>query len=525
MIPRILVSLIGLNRVAGTRECVDTLLKIRTPDIILHLTNNGSTDGTGEYFDEVARNNPGIIVVHNKENRFFQEPNEQAYAKAVAMRAQYFLLHNDDLIPYPGMFDTLLAPFKDPMVAITGPSGGCNTLSPEFHGYSSPNTDYVEGSLMMFKISIMQQLRPTLFWPRLTRIYGEDSEVSLFVRERGYKLVKTGPEPRHARSQTVNRTEEVRKQCMDAQEHNHNLLRPRWGHYLRTRKFDYPIVIKRKLALGDVLLATPIIRLIKEAQPQASIVVETNYPEVLKNHPLVRTATPAVGNPKDALIVDLNMAYENRTDIHICDAYMDIARGAVPALQDYQLTDKRLNLFPGLGEGSWAVDFRKNTSGMKGKLVLIHAGPTSGNWPGKEWPMDRWAQLATWLVRRGCHVAVVGKIPAPWIKDAIHLEGKTSIHQLAALAQRADLAISIDSLPLHVFQAMNTPTVALFGVTSSKYIITNPERTISLDGDPNDGHTGLRHKVTGRMHFTEGHPSIAYITLDAVKAAVEKLLP
>lgn len=527
MAPKFLVSLIGLNRVAGTRECVETLLRIRTPDVTIHLTNNGSTDGTGEYFDEVAAKNPNVIVVHNTENRFFQEPNEAAYQKAIALGCKYFVLLNDDLIPVPNMFQLLAGPLEhNPLAVISGPSGGCCTLSPEFHGYGSPHVDYCEGSLMMFKISIMRTLRPTLFWPRLTRIYGEDSEVCLFVREKGYTIHKVGFEPKHARSQTVNRTEEVKRLCLEAQEHNHNLLRPRWGHYLRTRRFDYPVVIRRRIALGDVLMTTPIIRAIKIVQPQAQIVVETDFPEILKNHPAVRQAAKAIGTPKDALVIDLNMAYERRTEIHILDAYMDVARGAIPALNDYDFTGhtRHLDMWPGPAERQWAQQFRNNTAGNLGKLVVMHPGPTAGNWPGKEWPMDRFAELATFLVRGGCHVVIVGGKPAPRIKDAIHLEGKTSLMHLAALAQKTDLAISIDSLPLHVFQAMGTPTIGLFGVTSSKYILTRADRTIGLDGNPEDGHTGLRHKVTDRVHFTEGAPSIAHISLDDVKEAAAKLL-
>ncbi len=519
------VSLIGLNRVAGTRECVDTLLKIRPSGVFLHLTNNGSVDGTGDYFDEVARNNPDVEVVHNKENRFFQEPGEVAYRKAVERGYELFVLHNDDLIPYKGMFDTLSAPFRDPLVAITGPNGGCFTLSPEFHGYGGNVVDYVEGSLMFFRISIMQKIRPTLFWPKLQFIYGEDSECSLIAKERGYRILKVGPEPKHARSQTVNRDPETKRLCLAAQEHNHSLLRPRWRPYLVSRRWDYPIVIKRRIALGDVLLTTPIIRAIKKVQPLAQICVETDFPDILKNNPHLRTVGQKIGIPKDALIVDLNMAYENRTDIHILDAYMDVARGAVPALEGFEFTDRRMEMHPGLASGTWAMNFRNNTAGKNGRLVLLHPGPTAGAWPGKEYPMARFAELATWLVKRGCHVVVVGGRPAPQIKDAIHLEGKTTLMQLGALCARADLMISLDSLPMHVAQAMGTPTIGLFGVTSSNRILTNTDRTIGLDGDPNDPHTGLRHKVTGRVHFSEGGPSIASISLDTVKAAVEKLLP
>lgn len=517
------VSLIGMNRVAGTKECVDTLLRIRSPDVFLHLTNNGSTDGTGAYFDEVAAAHPNVEVVHNTENKFFQQPGEVAYAKAVARGFEFFILNNDDLLPYPGMFETLSAPFKDPMVAITGPTGGCFTLSPEFHGYGGNVVDYVEGSLMFFRISIMQKIRPKLFWNRLKRIYGEDSESSLIVKERGYKIVKTGPEPKHARSQTVNRDPETRRLCLEAQEHNHALLRPRWRPYLTSRRWDYPIVIRRKIALGDVLLTTPIIRAIKSVQPLAQICVETDFPDILKNNPHVRQVAKSIGTPKDALIVDLNMAYENRTDIHILDAYMDVARAAVPALEGYEFKDRRLEMYPGPNSRAWAAQFRNSTAGRNGKLVLLHAGPTAG-WAGKEYPVSRFAEMATWLVKKGCHVAVVGGRPVPQIKDALHLEGKTSLTQLAALCAVADLMVTIDSFPLHCGQAMRCPTVGIFGVTSSNRILTNTEKTIGIDGDPNDPHTGLRHKVTGRVSFTEGAPSIASISLGTVKSAVEKLL-
>ena len=525
--PKLFISTIGLNRVNGTKECIDTVLKVRPPGTFLYLTNNGSTDATKAYFDEVAASNKDVEVVHNKENKFFIDPNEDAYAKAVARGYEFFMVLNDDLIPYPGMFEALLAPFKDHQVAITGPGGGCNMLSPEFHGYGGPITDYVEGSALIVKIQILRSLRPTLFWSRLTKIYGDDSTLCLFVREHGFKIVKTGPEPKHARSQTVNRTEEIKRQCLEAQQHNHAIAIRRFGHYLRNRKFDYPIVIRRKMALGDVLLTTPIIRAIKQVQPLAQIVVETDYLELLKNNPHVRTIGKAIGTPKDALVVDLNMAYENRTEIHILDAYMDVARAAVPALEDKVLigAERHPEMHPSLAEQSWASDFRKNTAGKNGKLVLLHAGPTSGQWAGKELDMAKWAEVATWLVKRGCHVAVVGSRPAHQIKDAIHLEGKTSLLQLAALAKYADLGLSIDSFPLHVMQAMGTPTIGVFGVTSSKYILTRTDKTIPLDGDPNDGHTGLRHRVTGRTHFSEGGPSINKITVQSIKNAIEQLLP
>jgi heptosyltransferase-3 len=45
----------------------------------------------------------------------------------------------------------------------------------------------------------------------------------------------------------------------------------------------------------------------------------------------------------------------------------------------------------------------------------------------------------------------------------IDLSGKLSLKELAALAGRARLFIGVDSAPMHIAAAMQTPVVALFG--------------------------------------------------------------
>jgi len=45
----------------------------------------------------------------------------------------------------------------------------------------------------------------------------------------------------------------------------------------------------------------------------------------------------------------------------------------------------------------------------------------------------------------------------------IDLCGKTTIKQLAAVAARCDLFIGVDSAPMHIAAALNTPVIALFG--------------------------------------------------------------
>ncbi len=45
----------------------------------------------------------------------------------------------------------------------------------------------------------------------------------------------------------------------------------------------------------------------------------------------------------------------------------------------------------------------------------------------------------------------------------IDLCGKTTIKQLAALSEASDLFLGVDSAPMHIAAAVNTPVIAMFG--------------------------------------------------------------
>jgi lipopolysaccharide heptosyltransferase II len=97
------------------------------------------------------------------------------------------------------------------------------------------------------------------------------------------------------------------------------------------------------------------------------------------------------------------------------------------------------------------------------------------NWETKRWPADRFALLVQPLQERfGLTSVIAGGADAAAlahkIPGAINLAGKTSLQQLVALLDRADVVIANDSGPLHVAAALRKPLVALFGPT-------NPLRT------------------------------------------------
>ncbi len=107
-----------------------------------------------------------------------------------------------------------------------------------------------------------------------------------------------------------------------------------------------------------------------------------------------------------------------------------------------------------------------------GRYLLIH--PTS-RWLFKTWPVAQMAALIDALTARGEQV-VLSAAPAAaereWIVAlqarltrpvALDLSGQLNLKELGALIGGARAFIGVDSVPMHLAAALQTPTVALFG--------------------------------------------------------------
>ena len=104
---------------------------------------------------------------------------------------------------------------------------------------------------------------------------------------------------------------------------------------------------------------------------------------------------------------------------------------------------------------------------------FVHLHPAS-RWKFKCWPAQKNAELIEWLVNSGHRVvvtaapdaeeeAMVREILRDTVVPVLNLAGKLTIKELAALISRAKLSICVDSMPMHVASATQTPVVALFG--------------------------------------------------------------
>jgi ADP-heptose:LPS heptosyltransferase len=107
--------------------------------------------------------------------------------------------------------------------------------------------------------------------------------------------------------------------------------------------------------------------------------------------------------------------------------------------------------------------------------VIFHPGSARAE---KFWEPQRWADVIE-HVRSGSQISAVltggaskverkhlRQIKGRLRKPIVDLSGKTDLLTLAALIERARLVVTVDSAPMHLAAATQTPQVILFGPTN-----------------------------------------------------------
>ncbi len=153
-----------------------------------------------------------------------------------------------------------------------------------------------------------------------------------------------------------------------------------------------------------------------------------------------------------------------------------------------------------------AVERQLVGAGLQPDKPIIVCHVNSNNGQSKRWPIPYWAVLIDRLIHEtGANVVLSGAAnDLPQVESviqrmrepAINLAGKTSLTQLIALLQRADLLISGDSGPIHMGVACSTPIIGMYGPT-------NP----SLGGPVSPDATVLRSDIWCSPCYTARAPA------------------
>jgi heptosyltransferase-1 len=154
----------------------------------------------------------------------------------------------------------------------------------------------------------------------------------------------------------------------------------------------------------------------------------------------------------------------NGREMHAVDRYVAVARelGCEPGPIEFRFNHTD-------ADRQWA---REQTGGRNYCVLL-----PGTNWATKRWPIGSFASLSRRIEKEtGLAAVVCGAGDARALVEAIgpgrcvDLVGKTSLRQLVAVLEQAAMVVANDTGPMHIAAALGRPLVTLFGPT-------NPART------------------------------------------------
>ena len=123
-----LTSIIVLtyNQLRYTKKCIESIFQNTQKPYELIIVDNGSTDGTIEFFESDAFSShvgTRMKIIKNNENKGFAGGNNQGIA---ASSGEYILLMNNDVVVTPGWLERMISCCeKRPEIGIVGPRTNC----------------------------------------------------------------------------------------------------------------------------------------------------------------------------------------------------------------------------------------------------------------------------------------------------------------------------------------------------------------------------------------------------------------
>lgn len=231
------------------------------------------------------------------------------------------------------------------------------------------------------------------------------------------------------------------------------------------------ILVIRQLALGDVLLTTPIIKqLYFDYSGDCNIDVLTLKPEALTNNPYVSEVfTPHNFHPENKFYqktINLDLAYENYPNMHIIEAYAKCSHGSIAKIKDTQV-----GIFTTTDDDKLVEEV---LAAKNAPYLVIHM--RRDTWPSRNLEESTWKAIVDGLLSHTeLNIIQIGsnhEISFDYNPRLINLLGRFTIQQLKTLISKASFYLGIDSGTLHVAASTSTPIISIF--TSAHHQFRKP---------------------------------------------------
>lgn len=254
--------------------------------------------------------------------------------------------------------------------------------------------------------------------------------------------------------------------------------------------------------IGDVILTTPVISVLKEQFPLAllDIICGERAEDLFKNDPVIRhifiyNKLSSLGNKikfiielrkqKYDLVVDLRNTlipwflnapyhtsfFERKNKSHMKDKYLKKLEGL-----KLNINQAAFHIYINQEDRDF-IDKKLTENGIISSDTLITVSPGARSHI-KRWTKDGFAQVIKGLLNNFKYkVVLVGdkddlklgeEIADVLLTKPLNLIGQTSLAKLAYLLKKSALLITNDSACLHMASAVGTKTLAIFGPTNPK---------------------------------------------------------
>lgn len=284
------------------------------------------------------------------------------------------------------------------------------------------------------------------------------------------------------------------------------------------------ILIIKLGAMGDVILATPSFRMIRERFPEAeiSVLVDKKLAPLISSSPYLTQVIPVNRKKLQYLPYllkvakrlrkegfDFSVDIQNTKWTHLLTWLSGIperfgySRGPFgflvnrpdrnfsladsPVKHQFRILsklgvkelDEQLELWPDPCADERVENFlpeKKLDSSVKRVGLVMGSSP---QWPTKRWPLSHFEELAKKLIQQNnCQIVLIGSPEDREYAQGIQLNGlsnqvldligKTSMEELVSVIKRLDVIVTGDTAPLHVAAAVKTKIVSLFGPTDPR---------------------------------------------------------
>lgn len=255
------------------------------------------------------------------------------------------------------------------------------------------------------------------------------------------------------------------------------------------------LLITRNGGLGDLFLTLPAVRRLHAEWPEATICYST-APELrrlLETEGAVNTVYGPMEAYEDApfgYVLDLGYWAETAPGIdtvHRADVFGHAF--GFEQVADYWFDYRVLP-----DERQWAV----GRLGGKPTIALQVSGSIDRRCPPPTW----WQEFSSRLRARGYMVLAFGEREEPWDVD-FNLTGKPPVWQVMALLEQCQGVVAGDSGILHAANALNRPTVGLFGAVDPRLRVRNHPLCRVVTGNEAAGCLPCNDH---QLHQCEGYP-------------------